>query len=496
MSSDSGVFAGEGRANEEEDTRRTQEDREAPARSDRTGQVLASRYLLTRKIGEGGMGEVYEAEHVRLGRRVAVKLLHDVYCRREHYLERFSREAKTLASLCSEHIVAVTDCGDTSAGLPFIVMEYLEGEDLRKLLNQLAILPISRALKLVVDACEGVKVAHAKGLVHRDIKPENLFVVSRLGGTECCKVLDFGVAKQRDASTLTRDGALIGTVQYMAPEQALGEKDLDGRVDVFALGAILYECLCGEAPFRGDRAESILFAIIHREPVPLCELNPEVPESLSHVVHRALARNPANRYQTIGEFGAALAAFQQSAHHANREVSRPVGYDAVVVGPAAETLAEDEDSAIVPLTSSTGYALPMGSKRWLGSPVFWSVAAAGIVLGAGLAGSAVAFWPNDRGAVRAAGTSETVPAPSAQHSEHGAPDSVEPEAPPARADLEPAAEPHSVARGSSSSRHPEPTHVKRRGAIESPAHGVGEPRTPPKDGNVALSLDLAPNPYR
>ena len=359
---------------------RSAEGRPSPFRN-RTGQILAGRYTLTRKIGEGGMGEVYEAKHLGLDRPVAIKLLHDEFLQRECYRERFSREARTLASFRSEHIVAVTDYGETDSGLPFMVMEYLVGEDLRKLLKRHSLLPVARAVKLVADACKGVSAAHANGLVHRDIKPENLFVSSSPSGRESCKVLDFGVAKQSNASTLTRDGALIGTARYMAPEQALGEKDIDGRVDVFALGSILYECLCGEPAFDGDRPEAILFAIIHRTPAALSDLNPEVPKSLERIVARALARSPADRYQSIDEFAAALEVFQARARSASVN-PRPDSHAARALMSDQATLPETGEGSTIDQAAPIPSALP--SERKLRSRlVFTCGLIAGALLGAG-----------------------------------------------------------------------------------------------------------------
>jgi serine/threonine-protein kinase len=270
---------------------------------------LSSRYELLRKIGAGGMAEVYEARHLALGRRVAIKLLSPAALERPSMRERFEREAHALARVQSPHVVSVLDLGH-AGDRPFIVMELLEGRDLRQIVQERARFAVRRAVTLVRQACWGMAAAHAEGIVHRDLKPENLFVVQPRVGPELCKVIDFGVARAHDASrTLTREGALVGTVRYMAPEQALGEA-VDERVDVHALGLILYELLSGRAAFTADHERIILFRIMNEPPPALGRVRADAPVGLGRVLERALAKRPDDRVASVVELARLLEPFE------------------------------------------------------------------------------------------------------------------------------------------------------------------------------------------
>src|SRR5262245_2380805 len=207
------------------------------------GLVVADTYRLCERIGAGGMADVYEAEHVRLGNRVALKVLRTNARADSKGFDRFRHEARRVAALSSEHVVKVFDCGELPNGMPYLVMERLWGEDLRSLLAREGRLPVRRAVKLAIGACRGLSVVHAARLVHRDLKPANLFVV-RTAASDCCKILDFGVAKAL-VSDATAGGALLGTVRYMAPEQLEDAASARATADIYAVGAILYECLTG-----------------------------------------------------------------------------------------------------------------------------------------------------------------------------------------------------------------------------------------------------------
>jgi len=284
----------------------------------RCGEVLGNTYRLIQRIGAGGMGEVYAAEHLRLGRRFAVKVLRPLHAQRA--LTRFRREAKAIARIENEFVIGVVDCGEASDGAPYLVMDLLQGEDLRVLLERAAPLPVSRAVKLIWDAAQGVKAVHAAGLVHRDLKPENLFVSKRATGEDWCKVLDFGVAKM-EASEATADGTLIGTVRYMAPEQLQDGASAGSGVDVYALGAILYECLAGKAPHSGTTTHELMFKIMNERPRRVDELRAEVPHGLAGVVARALAKLPADRFRSAQEFADAVAPFARWSRDARESTS-------------------------------------------------------------------------------------------------------------------------------------------------------------------------------
>jgi serine/threonine protein kinase len=273
------------------------------------GDILNGTYRIVRPIGYGGMADVYEVEHVRLNARYAIKMLRAQGGREDAASKRrFLREARLLAGLRSDHIVTVFDVSAADATPPFYAMELLNGCDLRRLLGSVGELSVPRATKIVVDACLGIAHAHAAGLVHRDLKPENLFVLSRDTGEETCKLLDFGVVKAEFATSTEHDG-LIGTLKYMSPEQLTNGSQVTPLSDVRALGAILYECLAGRAPYGGDSPQALIFNILNTEARAIRDHRPNVPCELETVVLRALARDPAERFQSAEALADALRNF-------------------------------------------------------------------------------------------------------------------------------------------------------------------------------------------
>lgn len=270
----------------------------------RVGQVVAGTYRLARHIGSGGSGHVFEAEHLRLGTPFAIKLL-----RSElgggRAAQRFRREARAAARLRSEHVVRVIDCGELDDHTPYLVMELLEGEDVRRLLEREGRLPARRAVQLMREACLGLSEVHQHGLVHRDLKPENLFVTRRTTGEDWCKVLDFGVAKM-DASLSTAQGAIVGTVRYMAPEQLADGASVAPATDVYALGAILYECLSGQKLHAGETMQEVMFSVMNRDATSLASLQPNLPRPLLELVERCLARQVSERPQLAAELARLL----------------------------------------------------------------------------------------------------------------------------------------------------------------------------------------------
>jgi eukaryotic-like serine/threonine-protein kinase len=279
----------------------------------RVGERLGNLYLV-RLIGAGGMGAVYEAKHVSLPIERAVKILNPEHARSQSTCDRFLREARIAASLKSRHIVAVTDYGRADDGTPYLVMDLLAGEDLASLLRREGPMATSRAANLMAQACIGLKGAHAyeSGIVHRDLKPENLFICRDSNGDEILKVLDFGIAKILDSKAhgpKTDTGAAIGTPYYMSPEQAEGGP-IDQRTDIYAIGAILYEILCGRKAHPGDSYNRVIANILLGAPVPLRTLRGDLPPGLLAIVQRAMAREPSDRYQSVTELGAALAPFE------------------------------------------------------------------------------------------------------------------------------------------------------------------------------------------
>lgn len=279
-----------------------------PRTSGWQGAVLASTYRVLQRLGKGGMGEVYEAEHLRVGKKVAVKFMNGEAAGDRRAIDRFRREVRALSAITNEHVVNVLDCGELDGEIPFIVMERLQGEDLRRLLAREGQLSIYRAIRFALDACSGVSAVHEAGLVHRDLKPANLFVTRSKTRGELCKILDFGVAKGQ-ASDATSQGALLGTVRYMAPEQLSNSASVAITTDVYGLGAILYECLTGRPAHDAESPEELMFHILNRDPPFVTELRSEVPEGLAEAIHCAMSRRPSDRFQSVGELAEELGRF-------------------------------------------------------------------------------------------------------------------------------------------------------------------------------------------
>ncbi len=284
-------------------------------------EILNGKYRLIRQMGAGGMGAVYEAEEVPSSRRVAVKVISTGDESRDRALVgRFHREAKATMSIDTDHIVRVFDTGnDAASGQPFMVMEYLVGEDLAQCFKRVGPLPPDAALRIVAQACFGLEKAHAARVVHRDIKPANLFLAERpeeTGGGLIVKVLDFGIAKIKmdqanitDSKSLTRTGSMVGSPLYMSPEQARGSKSIDHRADVWSMGVVLYQALTGRTPNQDIEAlGELIIAICSELPRPVQELAPWVSPEIATIVHRALRFEPAERFQTADEMLAALMA--------------------------------------------------------------------------------------------------------------------------------------------------------------------------------------------
>jgi len=290
----------------------------------RVGELVGAKYRIVRLLAEGGMGVVYEAQHTVVRRRFAVKFMRRDLAERRDILMRFQREAEAAGALESEHVAAAVDFGIAEDGAPYIVMEYLVGESLTSLLGREGPLPVGRAADLVSQAGRGMQVAHAAGIIHRDLKPQNLFVCRRQDGTDLLKVLDFGVAKLQamdELNAATRTGAVVGTVAYMSPEQARGDKVVDQRSDVYALGAILYELCSGRKPHPGESHNAILHHIATQPAVPLESVAPELPVGFLAIVAGALAADPAARPASAGALVEALTPF------AKREVWPPPKLD-------------------------------------------------------------------------------------------------------------------------------------------------------------------------
>ena len=285
----------------------------APRFSDPIGTVIAERYRVLEHISDGGMATVYLAEHVAVGRQLAIKILHPEQAVQPDVVRRFLQEARAASLVRNPHVVDIIDVGFTSEGLAYMAMELIEGEDLSTLLARMGPLPWQRLAPMVLQICDALAATHARGIVHRDIKPENCVVTEFNGAQDYIKLIDFGIAKDL-AGNLDRDrprtvsGSVYGTAAYVAPEMLAG-KVADHRVDIYALGILMYELLLGERPFVGEALSDILIGHLQQRPAPLRSKIPaRVPEAVDALILRTLEKDPARRFQSMAELGEAIAA--------------------------------------------------------------------------------------------------------------------------------------------------------------------------------------------
>jgi serine/threonine protein kinase len=261
-----------------------------------------SHYKILEKLGEGGMGEVYLAEDLKLERKVAIKFLPQHLTKNKENVERFEREAKAAASLNHPNIVTIYEiAGEDDPGSAdkqtFIVMEYVEGQTLRELLIENLKLKIEDSLDITFQLCAGLSEAHQAGIVHRDIKPENILIDQK----DNVKILDFGLAKLKGVSNLTKDSSTLGTIRYMSPEQVRGE-EVDQRSDIWSVAVVFYELITGQVPFKGDYDQAILYAILNDKPGPILSRKDLVNSQLESIINKALMKEPDKRYQNIEQF--------------------------------------------------------------------------------------------------------------------------------------------------------------------------------------------------
>lgn len=288
---------------------------EQPSPYPAAGEIIDGKYKIEKILGEGGMGAVARATHVVLGGTLALKFMNPQFMTFPGAVERFVNEGRASKAIKSDHVLPVNEIGLLPNGAPYLCMECLYGLDLADLLARdgPSGLPIERAMHFTVQILRGLQAAHAINIIHRDMKPSNCFVITHDGEEDFVKILDFGISKIKDpgSSSLTQTNSALGTPLYMSPEQARSPRDVDHRSDIYSVGVILYELLCGRTPFFSESGEftEILFQLFTADPPPIREARPDLPEELALVVHKALAREVADRYSTALELAEALAPF-------------------------------------------------------------------------------------------------------------------------------------------------------------------------------------------
>jgi len=283
--------------------------RSASAGSDLMGSVVADRYHILKKLGEGGMGQVYLAEHVKMGRKSALKVMNPGMNQDADAIARFNREASNASRLNHPNICAIYDFGETPDGLIYLAMEFIEGTSLTSLVEKNGALPPARAASIIHQSADALQVAHDAGIVHRDLKPDNIMIAKNRDGTDLAKVVDFGIAKAHssDAQKVTKTGLVVGTPEYMSPEQLAGDK-LDGRSDIYSLALVAFNCLTGKLPFPAESAQEAMIARLVEQPKTLAEMKPDVawPADVQAVMDKALSRDANERYQSAAQFGREL----------------------------------------------------------------------------------------------------------------------------------------------------------------------------------------------
>jgi serine/threonine protein kinase len=279
------------------------------------GRVIGNKYGVKAIIGEGGMGSVYEAEHLAIGRLVALKVLHPVNAQREDALRRFNHEARVAGSIGHPNICEVYDVGKLEDQSPYLVMERLHGRTLADRIACEGALPFADVIDILTQVLSALHAAHEKEVIHRDVKPDNIFLTERVGCAPIAKILDFGISKMGNEDgdlSLTRTGMVMGTPYYMAPEQARGDRHLDPRVDLYAVGCILYEALTGRRPFNAPNYNALLVQILTTNATPVREIRPALPEGFDEIIEQALSKHRDNRFQSAKQFLDALVSLRDN----------------------------------------------------------------------------------------------------------------------------------------------------------------------------------------
>jgi eukaryotic-like serine/threonine-protein kinase len=362
--------------------------RAAAPTTDLVGQVVADRYHVIKKLGEGGMGQVYLAEHVKMGRRSAIKVMNPSMVHDPDAVARFNREASNASRITHPNVCAIYDFGETPEGLIYLAMEFIEGEPLTNLLERDGALPVQRAVGIFMQVADALQAAHDLGIVHRDLKPDNIMIMRSRDGTDVVKVVDFGIAKavggDEAGQKVTKTGLVVGTPEFMSPEQLSGDK-VDGRSDLYSLALVFYRTLTGKLPFEAETVQETMIKRLTDEPKPLTATRPDLqfPPGLQPTLDSALTRSPVDRYQSVTKFSsdvASVVGFQRGTG-----LATPVPATRADVEGKTQLLDSAATKAMAARPAPRPAASP--SKRRTLVPVILGVVA---LLGAG--GGAIMVW--------------------------------------------------------------------------------------------------------
>ena len=362
------------------------------ATGDLVGTIVADRYHVLRKLGGGGMGQVYLAEHVKMGRRSALKVMNPSMMKDADAISRFNREAANASRINHPHVADVYDFGETSDGIIYLAMEFVDGPPLTKLLEQEGPLSAARAANIIRQAADALAVAHEMGIVHRDLKPDNIMIARNRDGSDCAKVVDFGIAKAADnaAQKVTKTGLVVGTPEYMSPEQLAGDK-LDGRSDIYALALVAFNMLTGRLPFPADTVQESMIMRLTESPRKLAEMRPDIMWSgeVQATLDKALERDANVRFQTATEFGQSLSrALERMTPPSGPSEVRASGGESQMAGrgslPVTRVRGSGPPEAASIAPDLAGVTQPI-SRRGHGA----AYSAGGVILAAALAASAI-----------------------------------------------------------------------------------------------------------
>jgi eukaryotic-like serine/threonine-protein kinase len=472
-----------------------------PADIPAVGSTIAGRYEVVSLLGVGGMGVVVAARHRILGHQVAIKFMRADGAQDQNAVERFLREARAAVALSSEHVARVIDVATLETGAPYMVMEYLAGEDLGQVLQRNGPLATAAAVDMVLQGCEAIAEAHRLGIIHRDLKPSNLFLARRSDGSSLVKVLDFGISKAADSTGgnqvshgLTASGMIMGSPGYMSPEQIRSTRAVDARSDIWSLGVILYELLAGISPFQGETMGDTFAKITSEDPPPLRDRRPDVPAALDAVIRRCLERKAAARIQSVEELASALQPFAlpRASAAASRGPASGVGANTLIAPESFPAAAESGLGTERPWLRSGAKPSQAPRRHWIVMLVAAGLLASGVGFVVRRTGSEPAA-PSALPAARPVDVPTPTPGPST--TAEASPPPVQPDTPPPAATVEAPAPVGSVAGtprvhrdiaapkptrpGASAAEAPRPPEATASAAptaaVRPPAHGQKDP---------------------